>query len=73
MELLTIRTRVLNSYCFGISHPVKSTHDVSRVNKIQSHARLKANPDALRYELAEWVCRLKNAFVWFIPQVLTTT
>ena len=54
MELLTICTRVLNSYCFGISHPVKSTHDVSRVNKIQSHARLKATPDALRYELAEW-------------------
>ena len=63
MELLTNCTRVLNSHCLGISHPVKSTHDVSRVNEIQGHARLEAPPDALRYELAEWVCRLKNAFV----------
>ena len=62
MELLTNCTRVQNLYCLGISHPVKSTHDVSRVNKIQGHACLEATPDALRYELAEWLCRLKNAF-----------
>ena len=63
MELLTYCTRVLNSHCLGISHPVKSTHEVSRVNKIRGHARLEVTHDALRYELAEWVCRLKNAFI----------